>query len=126
MVFYSEEKKGYIILDYKSNHISAKKVPVTLEKYKVQLLIYAQAIKKIFKQYPVFSGIYFLVPEQDAGLTQSELKRDWEELINSGILASENLFKTQYHFSKENCAGCEFAEICKSLNYKIGETNGLV
>ncbi len=61
-------KNGLIIVDFKTDHISAKQVPERVENYRQQLDLYGRAASAVLKIEPVNKWLYFLKPQAAYGM----------------------------------------------------------
>jgi RecB family exonuclease len=61
---YKNEKNEWVVLDYKTNHITPRDVPRSAERYRVQLETYALLIGSVYPDqgtYPIY--LYFIYPD---------------------------------------------------------------
>jgi ATP-dependent exoDNAse (exonuclease V) beta subunit len=58
-----QSPKGLVVIDFKTDDISAGEAPRRAELYRPQLDLYARAASAILKSSPLAKWLYFLTPE---------------------------------------------------------------
>ncbi|QOR36553.1 UvrD-helicase domain-containing protein [Clostridium sp. 'deep sea'] len=102
------------IIDFKSG----SKTKSAINKYKVQIALYALAIKKQFKKYPQSLIIYFMMSGNQYNYI-NELKDEISciNLLNNVILKIDKAIKNnKFEKQEELCAQCKYKILCKNYN----------
>ena len=84
---YQDEDGQWVILDYKTNHISETEVIPTAARYKVQMDVYSLLIESIFPEQEEYKvGLYFIYADQIVNEVYSKRRikayeKEYEQLI---------------------------------------------
>lgn len=102
-----EDRAGHVIVDYKTDDITADEARIRAENYKLQLLFYALAIEKLSGALPAEAWLHFLRPDVAVRveLTPRDLRAARQLVDELAGAQRENRFPLK---EGAHCARCPF------------------
>ena len=97
---YQNEGGQWVIVDYKTNHISKMEVNRTADRYKVQMDVYALLLESIFPEQEDYEvGLYFIYADQIVSRVYSKQQIKIYEKEYEGLIEE---IKQYYPYTSKN------------------------